>query len=247
MSDSPQSPARRSEVDLAELRNHPVLMHVDEVLLEQVHSATRLVRLDAKQHLFHQNQPANHFYLLHSGRIKLYRVSPDGDEKVIEIIAPGDSFAEAVMFMREHAYPVHAMALVSSDVIAIPNRPVLEVLETSTEACFQLMRGLSTRLREKVAEIGALALQNAGLRLVNYIMQLVPVGATTPQLVELPAAKQVVAARLSIQPETLSRLLSQLESNGVITVSGRQLHVLDVERLRNIALGAPIYRSEAKT
>ena len=238
---------RNPTVDTDELRKHPALTHVGGALLKQVSNGSHLVRLDTKQHLFHQNEAANHFYLLRSGRIKLYRVSPDGDEKVIELIAPGDSFAEAVMFMREHAYPVHAMALVRSEVIAIPNQPVLEVLENSTEACFQLMRGLSTRLREKIAEIDALTLQNAGLRLVNYIMQFLPVGATTPQRLELPAAKQVVAARLSIQPETLSRLLGQLEASGVIRVSGREIHIADVERLRNIALGTPISRSEART
>ncbi len=238
----PQSDRRRSSGDIAsvdirkvpddELRRLPVLAGLSDEQLARVRRAARLVELAEGEHLFEHGQRAERFFMLREGRIKLYRLSPEGDEKVIEIIRPGQSFAEAVMFMEGKRYPVSAQALVRSELVAFDNSVFLQILRESVETCFRVMAAMSMRLRARVNEIEALALQNATLRLVNYLLGELPEDAGESAEIRLPAPKNVIASRLSVQPETLSRILHQLCDKGLITVQGRTITVHDVPALR---------------
>ncbi|MGM0593419.1 MAG: Crp/Fnr family transcriptional regulator [Pseudomonadota bacterium] len=189
-------------------------------------------RLDTEQHLFYAEQEAENFYLLLEGRVKLYRLSAGGNEKVIELIAPGQTFAEALMFLELPTYPVNAQALEDSRVVAVSNRAMLAILAESTTLCFKVMGGLSVRLHGLLAEVDALALQNATLRVVSYLLVLLPAGEEGECEVVLPAAKHVIASRLSIQPETLSRIFATLAREGLIEVHGLQVTVRDRQALR---------------
>lgn len=215
-----------------ELRRLPVLAALSDEQLARVRRGARLVELAEGEHLFEHGQRAERFFMLREGRIKLYRLSPEGDEKVIEIIRPGQSFAEAVMFMEGKRYPVSAQALVRSELIAFDNAVFLQILRESVETCFRVMAAMSMRLRARVNEIEALALQNATLRLVNYLLGELPEDAGDSAEIRLPAPKNVIASRLSVQPETLSRILHQLCDKGLITVQGRTITVHDVPALR---------------
>ncbi|HHQ43201.1 MAG TPA: Crp/Fnr family transcriptional regulator, partial [Chromatiales bacterium] len=146
-----------------ELRRLPVLAALSDEQLARVRRGARLVELAEGEHLFEHGQRAERFFMLREGRIKLYRLSPEGDEKVIEIIRPGQSFAEAVMFMEGKRYPVSAQALVRSELVAFDNAVFLQILRESVDTCFRVMAAMSMRLRARVNEIEALALQNATL------------------------------------------------------------------------------------
>ena len=215
-----------------ELRRLPVLAALSDEQLARVRRGARLVELAEGEHLFEHGQRAERFFMLREGRIKLYRLSPEGDEKVIEIIRPGQSFAEAVMFMEGKRYPVSAQALVRSELVAFDNAVFLQILRESVDTCFRVMAAMSMRLRARVNEIEALALQNATLRLVNYLLGELPEDAGDSAVIRLPAPKNVIASRLSVQPETLSRILHQLCDKGLITVQGRTITVHDVPALR---------------
>lgn len=200
------------------------------LLLEDV--TTRKIRLG--EHLFDEGAEASAFYLLQRGQVKLYRLSPTGQEKVIEIVSPGQTFAEALMFLDIPAYPVSAQALADSELFVIKNKAFLRLLGQSVETCFHVMAHISMRLRGLLNEIDALTLQNASLRLVNYLLYLakdVPSEEGSAEIT-LPAAKNIVASRLSIQPETLSRILGNLSGKGLISVDGLNIKVLDLEGLR---------------
>jgi len=190
--------------------------------------------LQQGQHLFEEGEAANAFFLLHRGQVKLYRLSPTGQEKVIEIVRPGQSFAEALMFLDIPVYPLNAQALSDTELFVIRNKRFLQLLSQSVETCFHVMADISMRLRSRLNEIDALTLQNASLRLVNYLLYLAQEVESCEGCAEitLPAAKNIVASRLSIQPETLSRILSNLSSKGLISVEGLNIQVHDIEGLR---------------
>lgn len=200
--------------------------------MEQLSGATTLKSLDQGEHLFEAGSRADEFYLLASGQIKLYRLSPAGQEKVIEIIRPGQTFAEALMFLDIPTYPVNAQALTPATLYAIKNRVFLDILRGSVETCFHVMADISMRLKHHLNEIDALTLQNATLRVVNYLGQLIPTGDSAAAEITLPAAKNIIASRLSITPETLSRILNVLSSKGLIAVEGLHIRVHDVDGLR---------------
>lgn len=225
--------------DKAELQRHPVLGALDEALLSKILAGARVIRLARGEMLFRQDEPADRFYLVRSGRIKLFRIGHDGNEKIIHLAGPGESFAEAVMFMRERSYPVHSAALEETELVAVPTRPLRETLAESTDACFRMLAQLSMRLRERVAEIEALALQNGALRLANFLLREAP-AAGGPEVIRLSLSKKVVASRLSLQPETLSRLLRRFEERGLIRVEGPEIEILDHDALDTLALAGEV-------
>lgn len=200
--------------------------------LDRVMQSMAIVKLAMKQSLFAFRQPAQRFYLVKSGQIKLFRVSPDGDEKVVEIIQPGKTFAEAIMFMERHIYPVNAEAIEPSELYSFDMGVFIDLLKDSRQTCFRLMASMSQRLHALVEEINNLTLQNATYRLVNYLLDQLPAGAVEAPSIHLSTPKSVIASRLSIQPETLSRTLARLSAQGLLDVQGSDITLHDISGLR---------------
>lgn len=221
-------------IDTDILKLHPLLEALRPEQLSAVAATARIVELAPEQTLFHMNDPAEHFYWVLEGNIKLFRISPDGQEKVVEIIRPDQSFAEAVMFMPHRRYPVNATAVDAARILALNSDTFLTLLEASPESCLRMLGTLSMRLRFRLNDIEALSLQNAKLRVINFLLQLEP---DAEQRIALPAPKRVIAARLSIQPETFSRVLHQLTDAGVIAVDRNSIHLSDPDGLRALAIG----------
>jgi CRP-like cAMP-binding protein len=196
---------------------------------------THETHLNAGDTLFRHGQPAERFFFLRSGMMKLFRLSPEGDEKIIEIIQPGQTFAEAVMFMgTQGRYPVSAEAVNESRLYAIEQKAFLNLLRESSEASFGLLASMSRRLHMLVNQIESLTLQNATYRLVVYLLEQIPRDVKSSPEVQLLTPKGVIASRLAIQPETLSRILAKLRQSGLIEVQGNHITVRDVQALRNL-------------
>ncbi len=211
------------------LRQCHLFASLDEAQLAQVKAGMRLLQLDEGQRLFDFGQPAERFYMVAAGRIKLFRVSQEGDEKVIEIIGPGKSFAEAVMFMARHHYPVNSAALEPSTVCSFDAQGFLALLRASPQLCLTLLGEMSMRLHARLNEIDSLTLQNATFRVVHYLCDQLDENGRT---IDLSVPKNVIASRVSIKPETFSRILRALTDEGIIRIEGRHIEVLDLVRLQ---------------
>lgn len=219
-------------LQLEALKQAPLFHSLSEQQLEQLHSYLSTRVLAQGETLFREGEVAESFYLLLRGQIKLYRVSTAGNEKVVEIIRPGQTFAEALMFLERPVYPLTAESLSETELVVINSRGFHQLLSASTETCLRVMGNLSQRLHHLLNEIDALTLQNASLRLVNYLLCLVPEGTSGGVEITLPAAKNIIASRLSIQPETLSRILANLGQKGLIAVDGLNIRIHDIAALR---------------
>ena len=178
-----------------------------------------------------QGQPAEHFFLVLKGRVKLYRISADGQEKVVEIIQAGQTFAEAVMFMQRSEYPVCAETLEAVQLVSVPNRLMLCLLQENPQACLRLLGNMSMRLHQRLGELETLTLQNATQRLALYLIQQLEDRSQETVDIELQLSKRLIAARLSMQPETLSRIMARLNQQGLIAMSGRNIHIPSISRL----------------
>jgi CRP-like cAMP-binding protein len=207
---------------------------------ERILDNTRVIELNEGEMLFEQGQPAQEFFLLEGGQVKLARYSPDGNEKIIHLVSPGDTFAEALMFAKQPAYPVTAVAITASRVLGFSSRVYIGVLRNSTEACFAVMAQMSRRLHQHIAEIDRLTLHSATFRVVCYLLDHIPSTDAGVAEVRLDTPKHVIAARLSITPETLSRSFSKLTRDGLIKVHDNAITLKDVEQLRRIAEGQAV-------
>ncbi len=212
---------------------------LDKDQLSTIANSTRLLKLRENETLFQHGQPADDFYLVLSGQVKLFRLSEDGVEKVIEIITPGRLFAEAVMFMNRQVYPVNAEAVSATEVLAISSKVFSRLLRESVDTCFRLMGVMSQRLHRHLNEIDSLTLHNATYRLVSYLLNEVSHSQQQDGLT-LNTPKHVIASRLSIQPETLSRILSRLSKQSLIQVRGSHIEVLDRDGLLALASDQPL-------
>lgn len=227
---------------IKELRRTLLLSRLSDTQLERVARHANRVRLDEGQLLFRQGDPAERFFLVISGRLRLFRLSPDGAEKVIEIAAPSETFAEALMFLDQPRYPVCAAALNPVELISMDTRDFTLMLRESFDTCLILLGVLSQRLRGLVMEVDSLTLHSATSRFACYLLAKCP-GAG--QILDLNARKGVIASRLSIKPETFSRIEKDLSERGIISVRGRHVTILDPGALEQVAalgdLGEPAY------
>jgi len=203
----------------------------DAQYLHIVESAKR-VNLTESEVLFRQQTKADYFYLLETGDIKLYRLAPNGSEKVIELIRAGQTFAEAVMFMHGNFYPVNAQALSKSQLIRIDMEVYRDLLEHSPETSLKILGYMSQRLHGLIQEIEQVSLQNAKIRMIQFLLSELPSGESTPYIIQWNTPKTVLASRLSIRPETFSRILQQLSQEGLIAVDKKSIEILNIEQLK---------------
>jgi len=214
------------------LRTGPLLSELTEEQLVRVAGHASRLGLDAGQLLFSQGDPAERFYLVLKGQMRLFRLSPEGAEKVIEIVTPGQTFAEALMFLNAPRYPVCAAALGPTELIGIDARDFASMLRDSVDTCFVLLGNLSRRLRALIGEIDNLTLHTATSRVARYLLMQLPTGCRS---LDLGMRKGVLASRLSIKPETFSRVEKKLIDQGVIAVRGNHVTILDQAALEEIA------------
>lgn len=216
------------------LRAYPLFAALDDEQFRRLAQSVQVHALEPRQMLFQRGDPARHWYVVLEGSVKLALQSRSGEEKVVERLGPGQSFGEALMFMEAPAFPVAAIALDASEVLAVPNAGFIAALKESPETCFRMLADLSRRLHGLVREIEELTLASATLRVVRHVLELAGTTTSGPVTVTLEESKQMLASRLAIKPETLSRILRSLSDAGVLNVEGRQLHVPDVARLREV-------------
>ena len=209
---------------IAELRRHHLFARLPEASLQEVCASANLKRLPVGAALFHQGDKADRFYFLFSGQVKLHRVVSDGQEKLVEIIRPGDSFAEALLFTGAPNYPVSATALKASLVASLHGAHYRRMLEEHPSICLDILATLSIRLHQRLNEIDTLTLANASHRVVRFLYQS---QEGESGVVTLDVPKRLIASKLGIQPETFSRILHRMIDAGLIAMERRVIRVLD--------------------
>ena len=190
------------------------------------------ITLEKGEVLFHRGDNARYFYFVDSGQLELNLVAPTGQKKVLEVVGPDRTFAEAVAFMRGHKYPVTCEALIDSVLLQIPNDDYVELLSSNSEACMRLLSDICRHLHARVSEIERLTVQNARGRLVSYLLDHVVETNDNEATIRLELPRHVIASRLSMMPETLSRLLRSMVDDGILTIEDRVIFVHSLSRLR---------------
>ncbi|WP_205754823.1 Crp/Fnr family transcriptional regulator [Azoarcus sp. DD4] len=185
--------------------------------------------------LFHRGDACSGFHLILSGQIKLAFLSAAGNEKVVEILRPGQSFGEAVMFM-DKPYVVMAQALADCSLLHIAKQVVFEEMARDPLFCRKIIAGLSRRLHHLMADVESYSLRSGRDRIVGYLLREEGLDDDTPASgrvsIRLPTSKGTIASRLNLTQEHFSRILHELIDAGLIEVEGRTIHVPDIARLR---------------
>ena len=211
----------------------PLFSDIAPPELERLAQGCRLRRVERGEMIFRMGEPCDAFHVVVVGQVKLFVLSPAGHEKVIELIGPGGSFAEALMFL-EKPYMVNVQALSDTLLLSVRRQQVLEELHRDARFSMRMLAGLSRRLHGLVRDVQAYAQQNGVQRVIGYLLrdQSPQEGGGAESLtVSLPVSKATIASRLSLTPEYFSRVLRELEAAQLIEVDRRDIRILDVKRL----------------
>lgn len=225
-------PARQIKVQ-AFLANLPMFSETSSAELERIAAGTLTVHAAKGETIVHTGDPCTGFHVVVYGQVKLGFASPQGVEKVVEIVRPGQSFGEALMFL-DKPYIVYAQALADSMLLHVSRQTVLDELSRDPLFARRMLSGLSRRLHGLVRDVEAYTLRSGAERVIGYLLAEMPEAAGEGGAVDvtLTPGKSVIASRLNMTPEHFSRILHELAESGLIEVSGRTVRVLDLERLR---------------
>lgn len=220
--------------DIARIRANYIFSEMTDAELQQCLTHLEVTTYAPGEIVFQQGAHATRFFIVCEGVVQLFRTSPMGDKKVIEILKTGNSFAEAVFFMGGN-YPVHAMAVDNVRLAGIAFQDFNNCLVNNISLAFRMMGGMSRRIHGLVNEIDRLTLGTACQRLAFFLLEQAQAsgGEST---VQLDAPKHVIASRIGIKPETLSRILTRFKEEGIVEESGHKLTVLNLKKLHDFEM-----------
>ncbi|MBA4176452.1 MAG: Crp/Fnr family transcriptional regulator [Leptothrix sp. (in: Bacteria)] len=211
----------------------PLFSDIGSAERERLAEGCSLRRFERGDMIFRVGEPCESFHVVVVGQAKLFVISPAGQEKVIELVSPGSSFAEALMFLGKPCM-VNAQALSDTTLLTVERDAVVAELEKDSRFAMRMLAGLSRRLHGLVHDVQAYALQSGVQRVVGYLLRdqvLDDQNGEEARTVSLPVSKATVASRLSLTPEYFSRVLRELEAAGLISVDKRDIHILDSKQL----------------
>ena len=190
-------------------------------------------RFGKREAVFREGERADGFFVVASGKVKVFKLSEEGKEQVLHVLEPGQTFAEAVIF-EGGAYPAHAEALADAELLFLPKRPFLELLEKHPRVAVRMLGSLSRWLKRMTDLVESLSLRDVEARLVFYLAEELKSRGIAPRdgaILELEVSKNVLASRLGTVPETFSRTLKKLQEEGLIAVRGKQIRIVSAVRL----------------
>lgn len=212
---------------------------LSELDISKVEETGHLVEVEKGRMLFFQGDPGDHFYLVRSGRVKIFKNSPDGKEQILLMAGPGDTFGEAALFAKI-GYPANAQAVEKSIMISFQREKFLALIHQQPDIAVNLIGRLSMLLHHLTRLVQHLSLEDISTRLAGYLLDLAPENIGNGDSIILKEKKMVLASILGTIPETLSRAFARLTKDGMISVDGQKIVIKDIGLLTDLAAGQKI-------
>ncbi len=187
------------------------------------------------QTIFLEGEEGSGFYVVNTGKVKIFKLSPDGKEQILHILGQGEPFAEVPVFAGQR-FPANAEALEESRLFFFPRAGFLELIRQHPSLALNMLAVLSRRLRQLAGLVEDLSLKEVPARLAAYLLYQSDRSAGAPEF-ELEIAKGQLASLLGTIPETLSRILAKMVKEGLIESSGPRIKIIKKAGLQELAAG----------
>jgi CRP-like cAMP-binding protein len=216
------------------LANLPLFKELAPAEIDRLAAGTTELFVPRGEIVFQRGDPCVGFHAVVYGQVKLSFVTPQGGEKVVEIISPGFTFGEALMFM-DKPYIVMAQALSDTLLLHVAKEAVFHGIEHDPGFARRMLAGLSRRVHALMADVESYSLQSGTQRVIGYLLRQEAEGGEgqASYTVRLPTSKSIVASRLNLTPEHFSRILHELVDRGLVAVEGRDVRIVDAQKLRD--------------
>ena len=218
------------------LRKTPLFATLPDDDLRRVADLAVPRRFAKKEAVFREGDRADGFFIVASGKVKVFKLSGEGKEQILHVLEAGHTFAEAVIF-EGGGYPAHAEALTDAELFFLPKRPFVDLLERHPKVAIRMLASLSRWLKRMTDLVESLSLKDVETRLVFYLSDELKARGIPPKdgaELELAIGKNVLASRLGTVPETFSRALKKLQDDGLIDVRGKRIRILSAGDLFSI-------------
>lgn len=226
-------PALVDKQDTA-LAASPLRALTDEQKQELLHES-RCIALSKGQRIFDEGAPCRGFYLVVTGRVKIYHLTVEGKEVVLHLIRPGNCFGEAFVF-RQGDYPMSAAAMEAGNVLFIPAELMRRLTRANADLAESMLRMLATRLYMFTRKLQSQSLRGAPQRLAAYLLHVSHMRQDSPHI-QLDISREMLANILGTARETISRVLTRMVEKDAIRVQGRHVEILNAAILQRIAEG----------
>jgi len=200
-------------------------------VLESIASEKTVARGET---IFSEGDPADHIYIVKTGKVKIFKLSPEGKEQILHVFGPGEPFAEVAAFIGD-TYPAHAVALQRSSLLVLPRKDFAKLIEDDPSLALNMLASLAQRLKKFAAMIESLSLQEVPARLAGHLLYLAE--RQQSATVELDLPKGQLAALLGTTPETLSRILNKMVNIGAISMDRATVTIHDHAVIEDLAEG----------
>jgi CRP/FNR family transcriptional regulator len=229
---SPSAASPRQTVIGATLRRSRLFSALPPADLAAVAEGCSLRHLQKGEMLFREGAKSEGFYVLQTGSISVYKVTPDGREQIICVFRPPESFAEVTLATVEN-YPANAIALEPSQVIVVDRARFRDLIRRQPELALHMLGAMSLHLKHLVQSLQDIKGHQIEHRLAEWLLRQSPAAAAgCPVVVELSITKKVLAGQLNVTSETLSRTFARFRREGLIDVRGSRIQIIDGSRLR---------------
>jgi CRP/FNR family transcriptional regulator, dissimilatory nitrate respiration regulator len=213
----------------------PLFEGLPQSHLDKLRSIAGQVRYDKEAMVFLEGEDAEGFYVVLEGKVKIYKISPEGKEQVIQVMGQGEPFAEVPVFAGGR-FPAHAQAVTACRLLYFPRTALTDLFRRDSAMAMNMLAVLAKRLRRLTDMIESLTLKESPGRLAAYLLDLSE-RADDADVVELDMSKGLLANLLGTAQETLSRILKRMSEQEIIKVRGRFITLLDKNTLEQVATG----------
>lgn len=198
---------------------------------KQLFEVRKQVKYSSGQQLFNQGDDAEHMYLIDKGKVSLYRLMPNGDEKLFKVFLAGELVAEMAMFMVPRCYPMSARVEQDTELSTFYHKDVLALFSETPEISIKVMAFMSNKICHLMNTLNILTQVNANQRLIMKLAELYRAQEVKDGTISLPVTKKLLATQLGMTPETLSRVIKKLKNDGHIVESGSHITLVNMVSL----------------
>ena len=224
------------------LQRCPLFAGLKQDDLKRIRAIASLRQIEKKGVLFSDGEEARGFYVILSGKVKLFKVSPEGKEQILHIVSAPDAFAEAALFL-EGTYPAFAEAMTDCQLLYFPKRDFIQLIEKNPQLSINMIVTLSHYLKRFASLIEELSLKEVSSRIAKYIIDLSMKSSKEGKSlkeVELDLSKTQLALKLGTISETLSRTLAKMKAKKIIDVKKSKIVILNRGALEELASGLKV-------
>jgi CRP/FNR family transcriptional regulator, dissimilatory nitrate respiration regulator len=227
----------RDECPYRALKGTNLFSKIPDETLSVFNSAAQARSCPKGQIIYLEEDPAEFFYIIEHGWVKLFHETLDGEEAVMDILTTGHIFGEDTVF-NNNIYKHSSQAVEDTELLVIPTSLLRDYLHKDHTLALAMLSSMSQHRRRQDREIEHLSIQNASQRIGCFLLRLIPKNKEKNIVIDLPYDKTLLAARLGMQLPTFSRALNTLRQATHIRISGARIEVDDIHQLSDFSCSA---------